>query len=121
MNGKHTPTPWSVGLNGRSIIKEVPGLCDGYDHYMVAVASAHGLVLQDEAKANTHFIVQAVNSYDSNRATIEALVGQLTVARTILKGYATHDEKIGHREDADFTRQKIAEIDRALRLARGGE
>lgn len=61
----HTATPWSIAASGRLIIREVPGLADGYDHYSVAVLSSHSLVGLEEACANAAFIVRAVNSHDA--------------------------------------------------------
>jgi len=61
----HTPTPWSLAKSGRLIIREVPDIADGYDHYNVAVLSHHSLVRLEESLANAAFIVRAVNSHDA--------------------------------------------------------
>lgn len=52
--------------------------------------------------------------------TIAALVERLTVARTMLANYASFDERKGYQEDAAYTNRRIAEIDSALALAKGG-
>jgi hypothetical protein len=62
MSEKHTELPWSVGANGRSVVKGVPGLADGHDHYMIAVASSHSLLAPSETKANAELIVRSVNA-----------------------------------------------------------
>lgn len=66
-----TPGPWTIGPNGRSIIKEVPGIADGYDHYMIAVLSAHSLIGDQEARANATLIARAVNERDELIAALE--------------------------------------------------
>lgn len=67
----HTELPWSVGENGRSIVREVPGMSDGFDHYMVAVLSAHSLLPAHEASANAAIIVEAVNNYELLQQKLE--------------------------------------------------
>ena len=66
-----TPGPWTIGPNGRSIIKEVPGIADGYDHYMIAVLSAHSLIGDQEARANATLIARAVNERPELIAALE--------------------------------------------------
>ena len=72
-----TPGPWTIGPNGRSIIKEVPGIADGYDHYMIAVLSAHSLIGDQEARANATLIVRAVNERPELIAALETTIGNL--------------------------------------------
>lgn len=123
MSGKHTDIPWACEYIG----DKAPGHFAS-DKATIGFVGDYRIICADEHRYDGHaedaddaaFIVEAVNSYDSNRATIEALVGQLTGARTMLEGYAEHDDEIGHYNDAHYTRQRIAEIDAALRLARGG-
>lgn len=96
---EHTELPWMVGSNGRSVIRHVPDLADGYDHFMVSVASAHSLVSGAEAAANAALIVRAVNSHD-------ALVKALKSARYRL-------DKIESQSNFE-THHEVAEIDAAL-------
>jgi hypothetical protein len=71
---EHTPTPWSLGShNLRAVTKDAEGIADGYDAYMVAVASSHSLVGQAEAIANAAFIVKAVNNHDVMVAELQRL------------------------------------------------
>jgi hypothetical protein len=60
---EHTELPWSIGSNGRSVVKDVPGMSDGCDAYMLAVASSHSLLLPSETKANAAYIVKACNAF----------------------------------------------------------
>ena len=76
-----TPGPWTIGPNGRSIIKDAPGIADGYDHYMIAVLSAHSLIGDQEAKANASLIVRAVNERDELIAALELCAGAIEPLR----------------------------------------
>jgi hypothetical protein len=60
---KHTELPWAVASNDRAIIREVPDIADGCDHYMVAVLSSHSLIGHEEAKANAAYIVRACSAF----------------------------------------------------------
>ena len=71
--GEHSPLPWTTGASGRGVIKDVAGIADGYDHYMIAVTSAHSLVSVHEARANAALIVEAVNSHQAMKDRIEEL------------------------------------------------
>lgn len=84
MSAEHTPTPWSVASKDRAIIREVPGMADGYDHYMVGVLSSHSVVSHEEAKANAAFIVEAVNNHDRLTAEVSALRKALEEYETAL-------------------------------------
>lgn len=45
---------------------------------------------------------------------IEDVAANLETAIRLLEGYAAYDERIGHSEDADFTRSHIAKMKLAL-------
>lgn len=60
---EHTELPWAVASNDRAIIRPVPDLADGYDHYTVGVMSSHSLIGHEEAKANAAYIVKACNAF----------------------------------------------------------
>lgn len=77
MTVTHTELPWAVGDSGRSIIKEVPGLADGHDHYMIAVASSHSLLLPSETKANADLIVRSVNALPELVKALEDIVSHM--------------------------------------------
>jgi hypothetical protein len=71
---EHTPTPWSLGShNLRAVTKDAEGIADGYDAYMVAVASSHSLVGQAEAIANAAYIVKACNAFPDLVKALEAI------------------------------------------------
>lgn len=128
--GEHTPTPWRLRVSGNigNAIEAYSGkhyseLDDGYRTlatFQECCSSPSYADQQKNCAANGAFIVEAVNSYDRNRATIDALVGKLTVARNMLESYAEHDERIGHIEDAAFTSRVVAEIDAALPASKEG-
>lgn len=72
---EHTPTPWAVASNDRAIIREVPGMADGYDHYMVGVLSSHSVIGHGEARANAAFIIKAVNNHQRMAEALQNLMG----------------------------------------------
>lgn len=42
------------------------------------------------------------------------IIKALIEARNLLEGYAKHDDRTGHHEDAEYCRQRIAKIDAIL-------
>lgn len=82
-----TPGPWTVGNAGRSVIREVPGLSDAYDHYTVAVMTSHSLVPVEEAQANAHRIVTAVNAFDDMKAALKRARIDLEAAKIVIESY----------------------------------
>lgn len=81
-----TPGPWSVGdATGRMVVREVPDMCDGGDYYSVAVTTAHSLLPEGEALANTAFIVEACNQHEALKRRAD-LVEPLVEALRIIAG-----------------------------------
>lgn len=96
------------------------GHTDRIDANLERIMNAAGSSLRHYMPSSRDKLREAMAEIEATHlATIEALVGQLTVARTMLEGYAEHDDEIGCHEDAHYTRQRIAEIDSALSLVRG--
>lgn len=70
----HTELPWSVSEAYPFMIeKEVVGLADGHDSYVVAEVKKHSLISSEEALANLDFIVTAVNTYPAVEGLVKAL------------------------------------------------
>lgn len=73
---EHTPLPWKVGHESKTIIHEVPGMADGCEYFNVAVLSRHSLMSKEAADANAALIVRACNAWndiDALRARIAEL------------------------------------------------
>jgi hypothetical protein len=100
----HTPTPWAVGgMNDRMIVRKVPDLADGYDHYSIAVMTAHSLVTDSEAKANADLIVQAVNE----RPTF---LTQLAAARSALEQAARDAKRLSRELQQGNSKRYASEV-----------
>ena len=81
--GEHTPTPWRVIVEADRLDEPCIVAPDHSDDFSRFVATCHGGLCDNEQEqhANAAFIVEAVNSYDRNRAAIDALVGALEACR----------------------------------------
>lgn len=120
--GEHTPTPWLDTRSG-------PTMRDRYSQPFAIlqdgkpnlVAGCFGDVAGGEevAEANAAFIVEAVNSYDRSRATIDALVGALHLVDALWTNNAGlgFEAEMSLPSPVGIVWQRVRA---ALQLARGG-
>jgi len=87
----HTPTPWRTGCENYGT-GYVGIETDGGEHCRLSMLDYKGDHLP--AKANAELIVRAVNEYDSDKATIKALVEAAKAALRCSRVYDT-DQKTG--------------------------
>ena len=100
---KHTPTPWKAKERQYSIVALGKGDIE------IMSTSWHGSIrsrypLKDESLANMHFVIEAVNNYESLRA-------QLAIARKALEGMIDMYVALVESGDAGFwDPEKVEEV-----------